>query len=169
MEKKKKRKETKKNIEAFKMYCKLKDKDEKDIFKKIGDKFGRKEKTIYNWSSLYNWSDRHREIEEKAMKEALEQLAKDKEKQDKRTIQKIMQNLRKAEDNVEGTLDGAYSPKDYETMVKLYLLLTDRPTERTESNNKQELSLQDKQTLEQISKNITKDIKEAEIGMKEEK
>ena len=71
----KERKETKKNIEAFNLYTKLKLKGKNDVFKKVADAFNVKEKTVYNWSYYFNWKDKFEEKEE-ANRKALEKLAR---------------------------------------------------------------------------------------------
>lgn len=167
---KKKKKNNPKYEKALVEYIKLKLNDEKNVEQKIADIFGVKEKTVRNWKSKYKWDEKYWEKQKEANLKALEQLARDIEKQDIRMIDKAIDNLKMAEMNVMGTLDGAYSPKDYETMVKIYLLLTGKATERVETDNKtsHSLSEKDKETLAKFSQNIVADIEGAEIGIKEE-
>lgn len=163
--KREKRKETKENLNAFKMYCKLKENCEDDIFNKIAKKFNKKTRTVYNWSYLFNWKKREEEIRKKARKKALEKLAEKKEKQDIRILDKIISNLQKAEDNVLGSLDGEYSVSDYEKLVKLYRLLTDESTENSTSKVDYKINSEDMDSLLKVSKEKAKEIMNTKLDI----
>ncbi|GFN34667.1 phage terminase small subunit-related protein [Tepidimicrobium xylanilyticum] len=167
---KKKRRETQRHKKAMNMYIKLKIEGNKDVEKQVADTFGVKEKTVRNWKSDFKWDEKYEEKQREANRKALEKLAEEIEKQNIRMIEKAIENLRRAEMNVVGSLDGFFSPKDYETMVKIYLLLTGRATERIETNNQTSLELteKDKETIEKFSKNIIVDIENAKIEGLEE-
>lgn len=167
---KKKRRETQKHKKAMNMYIKLKIEGNKDVEKQVADTFGVKEKTVRNWKSDFKWDEKYEEKQREANRKALEKLAEEIEKQNIRMVEKAIENLRRAEMNVVGSLDGDFSPKDYETMVKIYLLLTGRATERIETNNQTSLELteKDKETIEKFSKNIIVDIENAKIEGLEE-
>lgn len=135
--------------EAFDIYYMLGD---RRSLKAVADRIGRTERTVAGWSRTFSWVDRvkQREIEEeKAVGGGINSHTTD-----VKVRYRILMNnlLAKASEKIAKGELCIRNIQDLERVVKLDLLLMGESTENSSSTATTELSVADKQRLDDIAK-----------------
>lgn len=148
-------KETDEQKAAFELYYSL---GENRTLKAVAERIGKTEKSVSNWSSAFKWKERlsMREFTDAKMAEA-SKFAIEAEGDIKIRYRLMINNLMlKAMEMVATGKLYIKNITDFERLVRLDLLLMGENTEKTEVVGSTELSVADKERLDEIVKLLEK-------------